>query len=198
MKQEKLEAYLGRSLSATETTNIKTYLNIAREQLDSILCYFGGDEDTREYDPRIGYRSLFTEPFTEVREVTVDGEASTAYTVKQWNSRRGDWFNVIEFDDPMEDKDITVNAEWGFGNCMPTDLEFLLAQLFNFVANGSKVDGRVQSKRLDRSFSVTYRDKTGFQQLLDDHAATILKYSLCNVGEIRHGDTYGRIRSVWY
>lgn len=197
MKQEKLEALLGRSLTPAETTNIKTYLKTARVQMDSLLCYFGGDDDVREFDPRCGYRSLFTEPFTEVTSVTIDGEARTDYTIKQWNSRRGDWFNVIEFDEPMADEIVTVEAAWGFGGCMPAELELLLARLFDHVANGAKVDGRVQSKRLDRSFSVTYRDKTGHQQLLDDNNAVIQKYSLCSVGEITHGGTYGRVRAIY-
>ena len=191
MKQSALEMYLGRSLTASETTGLKTYLKIARQEMDTLLCYFGGDDEIRDFDPRCGYRSLFTEPFTEVTSVTIDGEVRTDYTVKQWNSRRGAWFNVIEFDEPMADKTITVEAVWGFNNCMPAELELLLARLFNLAANGSKVDGRVQSKRLDRSYSVTYRDRTAYQQLVDDHSTTIQKYSLCNVGEIRHGDTYG-------
>jgi len=205
MKTVKLEALLNRSLTASETTNLKTYLKIAQEQMDTLLCYFGGDDDIREFDPRVGYRTLFTEPFTEVTSVEVDGEVTTDYVAKHWNSRRGDWFNVIEFDEPMVDKIVTVEADWGFGECMPADLELLLSRLFNHVSTGSQVDGRVIEKDLDRSYRVKYSNTSGKELIDTEFASVIQKYSLCNVGEIRHGRSYGDwdyrdygyLRTIW-
>lgn len=186
MKQEQLEALLSRPLTASEESNLKLYLDIAKSQLDALLCYASDEEDERTFESRQGYRSLFVGPFQEIDTITVDGEATTDYVVKQWDSRNGDWFNVIEFDDPMDcDDDIVVTGDWGFGDCMPNELKMVWAKLFQTVS--TPVDGRVKQKSIERGFSVTFNDKTVYSQLLEDYGHIIHKYSLCQVGAIEHG-----------
>lgn len=189
MDQSKLESYLGRPLKPVEVTNLKLYLKIARESLDDLLCLSLCDtDDPKVYESRDGYSTVFTDIFTEIDEIKVDGTGidATIYSPRQWDKRNGSWFNSIVFDEKMTGKDVTVSALWGFST-MPTDLQALLAGLFDLITRKNKVDGTLKSKKVE-DFQVTFDTEADVTQEFEDkHRRTIQKYSLCNVGSIRHG-----------
>lgn len=186
MKKTEIEAILGRPLTPIETENYKLYFEIAKEQLENLLC-FSGNQDDKTYIARKGYRSLFTEPFTQIEEILLDGEITTDYKIKQWDSLNADWFNVIEFTEPLKEQEIVVKADWGFENCMPADIKLLLAKIFGLTTKSIADDGRVRSKSIANSFSVTYNNNSLYEQVLKDYANIINKYSICNIAEIQNG-----------
>lgn len=188
--QSKLELLLGRSLTTAETTAFSTYLNIATETLEDILGYsLQNVTEEREFDARENYRTLFTGVFNNLTEVTLDDDEidSTEYSARQWDSRNGEWYNSIVFDDPQCGV-LTVNADWGFGNCMPNDLQLLLARLFDRITRGNIYEGTIESKK-NEDFAITFRDDfTQEDQFIVDNSATIKKYAIASIGEIQSGD----------
>jgi hypothetical protein len=196
--EAKTAILLGRSLTAAETTNFETYLNIATEHLEQLLCVDLSQPDSAEdrtYGTRDGYRTVYVDYFTDVNSITRDGDTVDAddYTIKQNDRFNGSWYNIIEFDKRQTGKNIVVNADWGFGDNVPDDLAMLLALLFNQVSLDQVTDGQVKSKKIE-DFAVTYKDSTTLKDLLGANSAVIEKYSQCNQGAIRHG----RVHSVYY
>jgi hypothetical protein len=191
---------LGRSLTTLETDNFKTYLKIATERLEELLCMtLCGDSDERTYETRTGYRTLYVDPFTDVTSVTIDGNETTEFTVKQNDKFNGSWYNVIQFDRKQTGKNVVVDADWGF-NPMPSDLQLLLAGLFNQNSVGQTTDGQVKSKSIE-DFSVTYKDSATFYEFVESNASIVDKYSQCSQGYIRHGDVCrwsDDVRPVYY
>jgi len=195
MTAAEVSKLLGRTLTANETANFALYLNIAQTQLEDWLCFpLCCDNDDRTFDAREGYQTVFTGPFTEVTEVTLNGTvvAPTEYKVKQNDSYSGSWFNSIVFNNRLRDDVIVVKAEWGFGNKLPVDLQALLAATFDLYsrkqANAS--DSNIKSKEVE-DFKITYKEGTSENLASDfvaDNSGTIDKYSLCNIGNIQHGD----------
>lgn len=193
LDEAQMAALLGRSLTATETANFNSYLDIATEHLEELLCCEiskvaeDAEPSERTFESRDGYRSLWVDPFSSLTEVTINGEVidTNAYTKKQNDSFNGSWFNLVEFSRRRSGELITVKAVWGFAT-VPADLQMLLAQLFNQVSVDQKTDGQVKSKKIE-DFSVTYKDSVTVQDLLASNAATLEKYSQCNRGYIRHG-----------
>jgi hypothetical protein len=189
MKQTELEALLGRPLTPTEASNRKLYLEIAKESLEQLLCIsLCDDEDeTRTFDIREGYSTVFTDIFTELTAVQFDGVATTDYYPAFWDKRNNPYYNSIVLDD-CGGSTISITGAWGFSE-IPSDLKLLWAQLF---ANVSKKytagGGNIKSKRVE-DFSITYGDLTDDEVFLSANARTIQKYSMCNTGYIRHGKT---------
>jgi hypothetical protein len=189
-----LEKLLGRTLTVVETANIDLYLEIASERLESILCSTlnldGEDTDPHEYDAREGYRSLFIDLFTEVTSVEIDGTAveSSDYSLRQWDRRSGSWYNSIVFKRPFRcDQVVEVTASWGFGEDLPVDLKLLLARLFALVSQENTQDRLVQSKQVE-DFRIAFNtSSSAYDNFLEENAGIIQKYSLCSVGDIRHG-----------
>lgn len=191
MDKEQMSALLGRPLTPVEDANYKTYLKIARESLDSLLCMRLCDgEETKYYDVREGYRTVFTDVFTEVEEVKLDGKvvSSDNYSVRQWDRRNGSWYNAIVFDCRFSerDKEVEVTADWGFYS-MPTDLQAVLAGLFSRVTKKNTYDGTIASKQVE-DYRISFRADadldTDFMQKYGD---TLAKYSICKVGYVKHG-----------
>jgi len=192
MKQSDIEALIGRSLTANEVTHYKTYLNIAQTTLDDLICSSacGNDSEARTFEPREGYRTIFTGIFHEVSKVTVDGEVVTDYYPAQWDNRNASWYNSIVFATHPRG-DVGVTADWGV-NGMPSDLKMLLAKLFANVSQKYVTGPKIQSKQVE-DFRITYGTAlTEDEQFMADNQRVISKYSLCNVGAIRHG----RISSI--
>lgn len=196
MDKEQLVALLGRSLTPVEDANYKTYLKVARQTLDRLLCMrLCDDEEVRYYDVREGYTTVFTDVFTEVYEVKLDGELvpSDNYSIRQWNRRNGEWYNAVVFNCRFNERDteVEVKAEWGF-DCMPTDLQTVLAALFDNIGRQSQLDRTINSKRVE-DFSISYNHSSItmsdslMESLMRDHAVTLSQYSLCNVGNVQHG-----------
>lgn len=194
MNQSELEALLGRPLTATEIANMELYLEIATQKLEELLCTTilatgdSSDEavvETRRYQSREGYSTVFTDIFTSVDEVRIDGEVVTP-EARQWSNLNGTWFNSLVFDERQCAEVVEVDAVWGF-QTLPSDLALLLAQLFAQVSIAQTSDGRVQSKKVE-DFSITYRDVSLTEEFLIANKSIVSKYSLCGITEIQHGE----------
>lgn len=191
MDKEQMSALLGRPLTPVEDANYKTYLKIARESLDSLLCMrLCDDEETRYYDVREGYSTVFTDVFTEVEEVKLDGKvvSSDNYSVRQWDRRNGSWYNAIVFDCRFSerDKEVEVTADWGFYS-MPADLQAVLAGLFSQVTKKNTYDGTIASKQVE-DYRISFRADADLDtDFMQKYGATLAKYSICKVGYVKHG-----------
>lgn len=182
MNQAKLEALLGRPLTTIEVTNLTLYLEIATERLQDLTCLnLTQNTEDRVYDVREGYTTVFTDPFTEINSVTVNGNTFTDYTPMQWNRRNADWYNSIVLE-TCEDE-VTINADWGI--CSP-ELQLLTARLFGLMGIEKSGNGNVKSKKVE-DFSITFNDNSAYDQFLLDNQSLINKYSLCNIGNVQHG-----------
>jgi len=180
---------LNRSLTSSETENYKLYLKIAKQRLSNLLCMdLTSETEQRSYQTRTGYRTIFTDPFTAVAEVKIDGvtKGADTYTVRQFDNLNGEWFNSIVFKQHLNRNAevVTIEADWGFDSCAPADLQLLLAKLFNFLGN---VDtGNIKSKRIE-DYQVTFGDDSAYEGLIKDNQAIIDRYSICS-NTIRQGD----------
>lgn len=196
LSQAKMAQLLGRSLTSLETSNYSLYLKIAVQKLEELLCMnltIGDGE--REYDTRIGYKTLYVDPFTEITSLSVDGDEVDAddYYVSQNDKRNAHWYNTIVFDTVQTGEVVTIDADWGFGDSCPTDLELLLARLFAQNSVEQTADNQVKSKKIE-DFTVTYKDNSTLEQVVAANSGVISKYSICNQGYIRHG----RVRPFYH
>jgi hypothetical protein len=189
MKQDKLSAFLGRPLTPIESSNFDLYLKLARESLEGMLCTVLCDtDDPKFYESRDGYSTVFTDIFTDIDEVKVDGDVidPEKYTVRQWDRRNATWFNSIVFDEKLCGEEVEVSASWGFAK-MPADLQYMLAGLFGLVTKKNTSDSSIQSKQVE-DFRITFNaDADASQEFADKYRSVIQKYSLCDVGNVQHG-----------
>lgn len=189
MSEEKLVALLGRPLTSYESANRVLYLKIAQERLEDLTCLNleEGTED-RTFSVREGYQTVFTDLFTDVNSVTVNGSELDAadYTAMQWNRRTADWYNSVVLENCTAEDVVVVNADWGV--CSPT-LQLLQAQLFGLLSASNNGNGNVKSKKVE-DFSITFNDNTVYDQFLLDNQSLISKYSLCNIQTTVSGDVY--------
>lgn len=191
MDQSQIAALLGRPLSSYEITNFDLYLEIARQTLEGLICSTitgmvdSADLDTIVYDSRKGYSTVFTDVFTEVYEVKVDGVITTDYEIRQWDKRSATWYNSIVFPNKFAySQEIEVSANWGFA-AIPSDLQMVYAGLFDLVTKKSKYDPTVQNKKVE-DFSITLQEADLDEAFYNKYASTLAKYSICNVGHFRH------------
>jgi len=191
MKQDQLESLLGRNLTPTEVTNLKLYHNIARETLESLICAkLSCVESPEVYDTREGYRTLFTDIFTEVYEVKIDGETvdEATYSKRQWDRRNGSWYNSLVFDEPFRSRqsEVEVTASWGFDK-VPDDLQSVWAGLFDLITKKNKLDPSVTDKRVE-DFYVKFKSGVDLDAEFAKKYETILsKYRMCYIPNIQHG-----------
>lgn len=177
-------ALLGRPLTPNEDANYPLYLKIAQERLEDLTCLnLSSETEDRIFDVREGYTTVFTDPFTKINSVTINGNAFTEYTPMQWNRRNADWYNSIVLE--TCDDEVTINADWGL--CSP-ELQLLTARLFGLLNGENSGNGNIKSKRVE-DFHIAFNDNSVYQQFLLDNQALINKYSLCNIGNIQHGRT---------
>lgn len=192
MKAEQISVLLGRPLTSPETSNFDTYLKIANQTLEQLLCTSVCDQDDPKiYDSRVGYSTVFTDIFTDIDEVKVDGEVVEAedYSKRQWDRRNGRWFNSIVFEDRFRyPQEIEVSATWGFVT-MPSDLQVVVARLFDLVTKKNKFDPRVSSKRIE-DYSVSFKETELDNEFYKQHALVLSKYAQCDIPYIRHGKIY--------
>jgi len=188
LTQDDISKLLNRSLTANEVSNFKTNLKIAILRLEDLLCMnLKADFESRYFETREGYRTIFTDPFTGEPVVRVDGVLKDAdsYSVRQFDNLNGEWFNSIVFKKHLDRRAevVEVEADWGFDSCAPADIKLLLAKLFDF---NSQVDsGNVKSKKIE-DYSVTYTDDSTFDGFIKSNQAIINKYSICT-NMIRQG-----------
>ncbi len=193
LTKDQVSKLLNRPLTTAENTNFSTYLKIATERLEELLCFdLCINTPTRTYLVREGYRTVFTDVFNGSVTITIDGETvdTADYTVRQFDNLNGSWFNSIVFKKhlPREVEEIVVEAAWGF-NGLPVDLQLLLAKLFALNTQSQTADDRVKSKKIE-DFTVSYNDQTTYDQFVMSNADVIRKYSICSMGDIQHGRVY--------
>ena len=187
LSNTQLEALLGRSLTARETANCNSYLEIAKAQLEELLCIsLLQDSGERTFTSRYGYSTLFTGIFTKVNSVTINGVVvdPSTYHLAFFDDRNKGFYNSIVFNSKLIGQDVVVDANWSF-DTMPSDLAQFLAQLFALSAK-KKVTGSIKSKRVE-DFSITYGDLTDMQQFVADNDLIMTKYGQCFITETRHG-----------
>jgi hypothetical protein len=191
MKQDKMSALLGRPLAANETANYKLYLDIANDSLESMICTSLCDQnDPKVYDVREGYSTVFTDIFIDIDEVKLDGKVvdSSEYSLRQWDKRNASWYNSLVFNYRFNecDKEVEVSATWGFES-MPSDLQLVLAGLFDLVTKKNKQNSSVQSKQVE-DFRITFRADVDLDSdFQTKYGGTLAKYSICDIPNVQHG-----------
>lgn len=166
----------------------------AKQFLESLLCLdFSQDSGERTFTAREGMRTVFTGIFSNVRSVTVNGQAVDYYPAF-FDKRNGDYFNSIVLTKPVCGE-VVIDADWGF-NELPADLKKLLANADAVTSQAYSVK-EVKSKRVE-DFQITYSDLSDDEVFLKQNAVTIAKYSMCDVPYILHGETchHGRVCGV--
>lgn len=199
MNQAQLESLLGRPLTPVEVENRSLYLDIARETLETMICSrLDQVTETRTFDTREGFRTVFIGYFTDISKVTYKGEELTDFSKRMWDERNSDFFNSIVFDGQLNGAEIEIEADWGF-DCLPKDLLQLQAKLFAQVSAKNTNNSNISSKKVE-DFSITFRnDLTLDEQFAQDNASVIGKYSLCSTGNVKSGALYcGRVSNFYY
>lgn len=166
----------------------------AKQFLESLLCLdFSQDTGERTFTAREGMRTVFTGIFSNVRSVTVGGQAVDYYPAF-FNKRNGDYFNSIVLTKPVCGE-VVVDADWGF-DALPADLKKLLANADAVTSQAYSVK-EVKSKRVE-DFHITYSDLSDDEVFLKQNAVTIAKYSMCDIPYVLHGETchHGRVCGV--
>lgn len=196
MDQTQLEALLGRSLSAVEQSNLELYLELANEALGVLLCTpIASASETRKFGVREGYKTAFIDIFRSVSVVKIDGTTVDAsdYSLRQWDARTGSWYNSIVFENPFKsyDKEIEVTAEWGFNtsgsNELPTDLQLLIAGLFDLISKRNNLDQSVSSKQVE-DFRISFNNDVDLDKdFYNKYQSIISKYSICDIPNVQHG-----------
>lgn len=192
MDQATLEALLGRPLTPTEVDNLELYVNIATEALEDLICTtIANTTETRTFDLREGYSTAFVDLFRSVTEVKVDGVVKDAgdYSKRQWDKRTATWYNSLVFKCRFGrcDKEITVTGQWGF-ETVPSDLQAVLAGLFDLVTKKNKQDASISSKQVE-DFRISFNaDSDLDEEFSSKYAKTISKYSLCDIPYVLHGE----------
>lgn len=196
LTQAQLESLLNRPLTTAEVTNLSTYLDIATEQLSTLLCFIPevatGIPSDRLYEVREGYRTIYTAPFVGTPVVTVDGVVQTTdtYSIRQFDNLNGTWFNSIVFKCFLsrEIDTVTITADWGF-TALPADLSLLLVKLFDIQSINNTGSWRVKRKDIE-DFRVIFSDIAEEDKFLAQYTPTINRYNLCSISNVQHGDTY--------
>lgn len=197
MTEEEVSALLGRPLTPIEVTNFDTYINIAEQSLEDLICSpIETVEETRIFDTREGYSTAFIDIFHEISEVKIDDEVidPSDYSKRQWNKRSASWYNSLVFDNKFTcDQEVEVTATWGFEedsgdeSDLPTDLQLVLAGLFDLITKKNKYDGSISSKRVE-DFQISFNaDSDLDDEFYSKYSKTISKYSLCDLPNIQHG-----------
>lgn len=199
LSQSQLEILLNRSLTTSETENLVSYLDIAIDKLESLLCTklrpFTG---AKKYLMRRAYKTVFTDLYSQVTGITVDGVAVTDYEKRWFDDLNSDLYNSVVLETRNRTgKVLEITGVFGFteesGDYpeLPEDLALILAKLFALVSN--KSNSRVQSKQVE-DFRISYKDITLDDQFIEDYALVLTKYSQCNAIQVLSG---GRRCSIW-
>lgn len=161
----------------------------ALQWLESLLCNdFLPETGERTFEARKGYRTVFTGVFTDVSSVTVDGVV-VPYRPQFFDKRNYDFYNSIVLDEAI-DGEVVVTANWGFAdNDLPADLKRLMDNAYTAIS--SKKSVKDTKRKSVRNFDIWYGELSDDEVFLKNNAVTINKYSLCNIGNVQHGETHG-------
>ena len=196
-----LEKLLGRSLTSLEDSNFEQYINYTISTLENLLCWSPICTDaTAIYTARDGMRTLWTDPFTSITDVKVDGTAVTDYKLAFNGNFNYPFYNSVVFPYQLEGQTVEITGSWGFEE-LPADLGALVAEIFKMYGRirASNKAGNVTNKRVE-DFSISYGDKSEMDTLATNNSSVIAKYSNCQSAcEVSHGETgdcYGRVSSI--
>ncbi len=192
-----ITAYLGRPLTEYETMNFDSLMNQAVARLEDLLgTPLVQVKGERVFAVRQGFCTIWTDIFTEVKSVNMNGEAlSENYFASARNDARGmlDWFNsIILSAKPSErELDVTIDATWGFdlksAEALPEDLKTLIAARFNAMSQDKKFDPTIASEQIE-DYRVSYATAcTPFDAFVASNTLTIQKYSQTKHGGLRNG-----------
>lgn len=201
MDKTSIVKLLGRPLTSSEDSNFEQYINYTISTLENLLCWSPICTDaTASYESRDGYRTLWTDPFTSITDVKVDGRAVTDYKVAFNGNFNYPFYNSLVFPYPLSGQTVEITGTWGFDE-LPADLGSLVAEIFKMYGriSASNMAGNVTNKRVE-DFSISYGNKSEMKALETNNSSVISKYSNCqSAGEISHGETgdcYGRVFGV--
>ena len=196
-----LEKLLGRSLTSLEDSNFEQYINYTISTLENLLCWSPICTDaTAIYTARDGMRTLWTDPFTSITDVKVDGTAVTDYKLAFNGNFNYPFYNSVVFSHPLGGQTVEITGSWGFEE-LPADLGALVAEIFKMYGRQSlgNQSGNITNKRVE-DFSISYGDKSEMDTLATNNSSVIAKYSNCQSAcEVSHGETgdcYGRVSSI--
>lgn len=203
MTKSEMAALLGRPLTSIEDTNFNLYLDIAYDALEDLICTpVNPATESRTFGLREGYRTAFVDIFNAVTEVKVDGTVidPSKYASRQWDKRNASWYNSLVFDDRFtrRDEEIEVTATWGFPETsgdeseLPSDLQLLLAGMFDLITKKNKIDPSIASKQVE-DFRISFNNVDLDTEFRSKYADTIAKYSLCDIPNVQHG----KVHSTW-
>lgn len=192
MTQEQVSKLLGRPLKPFEVANFDQYLEIAKESVEELLCISldtddtSGDPETtvRTFEVREGYSTVFTDIFTGVTEVKVDGTVTTDYHPAFWDKRSNAYYNSIVLG-TRRAKKVEITGYWGFDE-LPASLQMLWAKAFA-VVSAKKPLANVKGKKVE-DFSITYGDLSDDAVFVRDNKRVIQKFKMCHVGYVLSGD----------
>ena len=188
-----LEKLLGRSLTSLEDSNFEQYINYTISTLENLLCWSPICTDaTAIYTARDGMRTLWTDPFTSITDVKVDGTAVTDYKLAFNGNFNYPFYNSVVFSHPLGGQTVEITGTWGFEE-LPADLGSLVAEIFKMYGRvtTANLSGNVKSKSVE-DFSITYGDGSEMDALASKNSSVIAKYSNCQSAlEVQHGDVGG-------
>ena len=204
MDKTSMAKLLGRPLTSSEDSNFEQYINYTISTLENLLCWSPVCVDAAAaYVARDGYRTLWTDPFTSITDVKVDGTAVTDYKLAFNGNFNYPFYNSVVFPYPLGGQTVEITGSWGFED-LPADLGALVAEIFKAYGRttASNMAGNVTNKRVE-DFSITYGDGSEMDALASKNSSVIAKYSNCqSAGEISHGEAEGccgnSIRRFYY
>ena len=193
MDKTTIAKLLGRPLTSSEDSNFEQYINYTISTLENLLCWSPVcNEATVTYESRDGYRTLWTDPFTSITDVKVDGSAVTDYKLAFNGNFNYPFFNSVVFPHPLGGQTVEITGTWGFEE-LPADLGSLVAEIFKMYGRttANNLSGNVKSKRVE-DFSITYGDGSEMDALASNNSSVIAKYSNCQSAiEVQHGNVGG-------
>lgn len=194
ISQSDMAALLGRPLTATEVANYASYLEVAVEQVEMVLCFsLESGESTKTFKGRDGYSTVFTPIYESISEVKLNGKVTTDFTSYFFDDLDKDFYNSIVFDCQLHKGDVVqITAEWGFTS-FPKDLATLISKYFALASSGTKSDSGLKSKKVEDVAYTFDTDITAEDRIANSNKNTIRKYSLCSVGNVQHGG----VCSIW-
>lgn len=159
-------------------------MNNALLTIEQLTClYLKAEVGTaRTFDVRKDYSTVFTDIFSVITSVKLDGEELDPqdYSVRQWDRRAADWYNSIVLNKCKTGKELEVTGTW----VIPAELQGLISSLTPILANAKH--STVKSKRVE-DFSYTLGDKTDIEQFVADNQEILSRYSICDLPYILHG-----------
>ena len=190
MDKTTIAKLLGRPLTSSEDSNFEQYINYTISTLENLLCWSPiNAEATATYESRDGYRTLWTDPFTSITDLKVDGTAVTGYQLAFNGNFNYHFYNSVVFQTPLNGQTVELTGTWGFEE-LPADLGSLVAEIFKMHGrvNSANLSGNVKSKSVE-DFSITYGDGSEMDALASKNSSVIAKYSNCQSAlEVQHGD----------